>query len=310
MSIAHPNLLAQAEAFYWIVRLGGFHQAALQIGITQPAVSIRIRELEAALKQSLFERTNNRAILTPEGEHLFPRVQKLLVEAQALRAPSEERDFLHGLIRVGSVESVAITSLPKIIGNIRRAIPGMRVSIVIDTAPNLALLLSTGGLDLAVLSDPEPDQSIAAISLGMFDLKWVASPALGLPRKPLTPHDLKHHPILMHAKPSRMYQVSLDWFRLANIEPDKLYCNSLTLAGRFVVEGHGAALLPPCIIADAIATGRAIVYEADPPIPKSPMFLSYGKDKLGSTLQLILGICRSEIYSSGLITEKIGTASR
>ncbi len=63
--------LAQLEAFLWICRLGTFHAAAERLNLTQPTVSLRIRELESALGARLFERRGNGMRLSAEGTILL-----------------------------------------------------------------------------------------------------------------------------------------------------------------------------------------------------------------------------------------------
>ena len=74
MSLSCTCTLGQLRAFERIVRLGSFHAAALELKLSQPSVSQRIRELEAALQTPLFVRRGPRISLTAEG-HALVRVR-------------------------------------------------------------------------------------------------------------------------------------------------------------------------------------------------------------------------------------------
>ena len=70
--------LSQISAFERIVRLGSFHAAAKQLGLTQPGISQRIRELEDALGVKLFIRNGRRVSISADGTALMVYADQLL----------------------------------------------------------------------------------------------------------------------------------------------------------------------------------------------------------------------------------------
>ena len=80
----HNVTLAQISAFERTVRLGGVHAAARHLGLTQPAVSQRIRELEKALGAKLFERHGRTLSLRPDGSALLLYADQLLNTASEM----------------------------------------------------------------------------------------------------------------------------------------------------------------------------------------------------------------------------------
>ena len=63
--------LGQAEAFYWVAKLGSFRAAATQLNLTQPTVSLRVRELERNLGAELLDRSLYRPVMTPAGVAIY-----------------------------------------------------------------------------------------------------------------------------------------------------------------------------------------------------------------------------------------------
>ena len=61
----------QAEAFYWVARLGGFRAAAQHLNLSQPTVSLRIKELERILGGELFDRSLYRPVPTTLGNAIY-----------------------------------------------------------------------------------------------------------------------------------------------------------------------------------------------------------------------------------------------
>ncbi len=70
--------IKQLEAFYWIARLGSFAAAARKLHTTQPAISMRIRQLESDLGTQLFDTSRRTAQLTPKGRDLVDHAASML----------------------------------------------------------------------------------------------------------------------------------------------------------------------------------------------------------------------------------------
>ena len=88
--------LGQLRAFERIVRLGSFHAAALELKLSQPSVSQRIRELEAALNTPLFVRRGPRVSLTAEGHALIEYADRMrTLDAQGVAVESGDVLCLH-----------------------------------------------------------------------------------------------------------------------------------------------------------------------------------------------------------------------
>ena len=70
--------LAQLEAFYAVIKAGSISEAARQLHLTQPALSLQIRELEEYFQAQLLERTNKGIKPTTAGELVYNYAQKLM----------------------------------------------------------------------------------------------------------------------------------------------------------------------------------------------------------------------------------------
>src|SRR5688572_8241638 len=103
--------LRQLETFYWAAKLGSFTAVSEGMRITQSAVSIRINELEAHLRQELFKRGRRAPTLTAKGRdllHYAERVLRLCAEAEAsITGASVAPDVL----RIGFAEVISMTWL-------------------------------------------------------------------------------------------------------------------------------------------------------------------------------------------------------
>src|SRR5256885_6804828 len=124
--------LAQLEALHWVVRLGSFRAAATRLNVTQPAVSVRIRELEAAAGGPLFLKGSYRAKPTPLGRELAGQAEQVIAACEALEARFGAGQELAGPIRIGVADTFAMTCLPQLMRRIENRFARARAEIRVD----------------------------------------------------------------------------------------------------------------------------------------------------------------------------------
>ena len=201
----------QLETFYWVARLGSFHAAARHLRLTQPTISTRIRELETSLAVNLFDRTHHRAKITAAGRDILAKTKQILRLANELEHTLRQRDPMRGLLRLGAVESVALMALPELLSRLTGSFPGLRVELTVDVGTLLSRKLNARQLDLAIVTDPEPDDRVVARKIGSIELGWVASPRLPLPKRELEPADLAPLQIITNPEPSTLHTIIMEW---------------------------------------------------------------------------------------------------
>jgi DNA-binding transcriptional LysR family regulator len=293
--------LAQFETFYWVARLGGFHAAARRQGLTQPTVSARVRELEGALGVRLFDRTRRRAEITPEGQEVLERAEQILRIAGDIEQTVRQQGPLRGLLRLGAVETVALTALTELLPRLRTAFPELRVELSVDMGSALCRLLNARELDLAVVTDPRLADGFSAEPVGRILLRWVASPKLGLPRRPLVPADLTPYQIFTGPEPSTLRAVMFDWFREAELEPRHVNTsNSHMLMAKLVAAQLGVAVLPPAILESEISAGALRVLTTRPAVSAPHLYVCTPQDRRHAELRPVIGMIRAALRQSGL----------
>ena len=142
--------LRQIEAFYWTARLGSVHSAAEHLNFSQPAISARIKALEAGLGVELFTRKNQRVQLTPDGRHAIAQAERLLGAAQEFERLGRSGPALEGVLRLGSDESTAMVALSEILGQLKRRHPKLIVELSIDVGALLKEKLRRREIDIAL----------------------------------------------------------------------------------------------------------------------------------------------------------------
>ena len=106
------------------------------------------------------------------------------------------------------------------------------------------------------------------ISLGFVEFAWMASPALKIPDRPLTPRDLDNWPILMLSKTSNLYAQLERWFEESGAVGRRTdTCNSLSVLASWTISGLGIGYLPVEHFGRDIRAGRLRMVDVTPKLP-------------------------------------------
>ncbi|WP_337269093.1 hydrogen peroxide-inducible genes activator [Oryzifoliimicrobium ureilyticus] len=164
--------LKQLRYFEALARDGRFRRAAEACAISQPALSMQIKELEEELGSSLFERGAKEVRLTAFGQLFALRVRDILRSVDELSdlARASREQFLARL-RLGVIPTIAPYLLPAIIRELNTAFEGIQIEIRETQTAKLSQEIAQGGLDLAIVALPVSEPSISEMRL--FDEEFV-----------------------------------------------------------------------------------------------------------------------------------------
>lgn len=258
----------QAEAFYWVARLGGFRAAASHLNLSQPTVSLRVKEFERILGSDLFDRALYRPVPTALGAAIYADVERLLTHGEQVQRLSKEALPGRKLLRIGAADSFAAAILPELLASLAARHSELQVDVTVDFSTRLEQLLLDRAIDIAFLSQPRVHDGIAIVPLWLIDLVWVIGKDLSFAGEVATPENLVDLPIFTNSSPSGLFTTIQMWFGSRGLRPQRLNtCNPLTVIARLASAGTGAALIPREMIRLS-GEGLALrVLEAKPPIP-------------------------------------------
>ncbi len=177
--------LRQLRYFAAVAQRRHFTAAAQEIGVAQPALSQQVRLLERELGVTLFDRSGRRVRLTPAGEALLVRAERILAEvANAKTELAEYAGVLRGRVIVGTLPSLAEQQLPRLVAAFHARHPGLELVLREERTARLLELLGTGEVDLALLhqsalAHPDPAHPITLEPL--FTEELVAAVGLDYP---------------------------------------------------------------------------------------------------------------------------------
>src|SRR5574343_226120 len=187
----------QLETFTTVARLGSFSRAAEALHLTQPAVSIQIRQIADNIGLPLFEQTGRDIQLTAAGEELLRTARELDDSwARFTSAIDDLKGLKKGRLRVALV-TTAKYFLPRMLGAFCRRYPDIEIELEVANRARIVERLRANEDDLYIMSFPPDEIDVVATSFLDNPLVVVAPADYALPAGPLSLQALASHPFLM-----------------------------------------------------------------------------------------------------------------
>src|SRR3984893_16189078 len=156
----------QLRYFDALARHGHFGRAAAACAISQPALSMQIKEMEETLGGVLLERNARQVALTKFGEEVVQRVRDILRSVDELGDFARaSQDLLAGRLRIGMIPTIAPYLLPNVIGNLKRVHPELDIHVREALTAKLIEELAEGRLDAAIVALPVSEPSLTEVAL-------------------------------------------------------------------------------------------------------------------------------------------------
>lgn len=157
--------LRQLTYFKALAEQRNFGRAADMVHVSQPALSVQIRELEKTLGATLVERQARDVVLTPFGRRILAHAEQVLAATQALGDAARWRGGLAGQLRLGLIPTIAPYILPAALEALRSRDISLDVQVQEAKTDRLLADLRAGRLDAAVIALPSAEEGLIEIPL-------------------------------------------------------------------------------------------------------------------------------------------------
>jgi LysR family hydrogen peroxide-inducible transcriptional activator len=239
-----------------------FGRAAESCAVTQSTLSGGIKELEARLGITLFERSHRQVMLTPLGKEIATRAQRLLVDAEELAGLARNaQEPLSGPLRFGVIPTVGPYVLPSLLSHLGTARPKLKLHV--REAPTAALLdkLAGGYLDILLVAVPYDLGNVEAMEIAE-DPIVVAMPRdhpLGR-HKVVSPDDLARERLLLIEDGHCLRSHSLQACRIVDPVSNEVFqATSLRTLVQMVAAELGVTLMPQIAVDSELTSTRNVV---------------------------------------------------
>lgn len=237
--------LKQLRYVQALARHGHFGRAADACSISQPALSMQIKELEETLGTELFERGARQARLTSFGEEFALRARDILRSVDELADLARAaQDRLVGRLRIGVIPTVAPYLLPTIIANLARLHEGLDIHVRETLTQRLIQELAEGRLDTAIVALPVSEPFLSEVALFSEDFVLVR-PAEDAAKPVPSREMLRAMRLLLLEEGHCFRDQALSFCDLHSARPRELLdASSLSTLVQMVAAGIGVTLIP------------------------------------------------------------------
>ncbi len=270
--------LKQLRYFEALARHAHFGRAADSCAISQPALSMQIKELEAALGLALFERGARQVRLTAFGEEFAERVRRILRDVDELSDLARaSQQGLARRLRIGVIPTIAPYLLPRIVGDLTRLHAGIDISVRETLTPRLIRELTDGRLDMAIVALPVSEPAFTEVALFTEEFLLVRpSEAAGSPVP--SREALREMRLLLLEEGHCFRDQALSFCELATTQPRELLeGSSLSTLVQMVGTGIGVTLIPEMAVAVEARSAPVSVARFDEPRPSRTVGMIWRK---------------------------------
>jgi LysR family transcriptional regulator, carnitine catabolism transcriptional activator len=253
--------LRHIAAFLAVARLSSFTRAAALLRVSQPALTVQVKQLEDAFGVRLFDRDNRSVALTPAGRELVAPLERIMHDVEAVAGHARDlAGHRRGFVTLAALPSIAAGLLPRAIRVLADRHEGITVRVRDVTAGKIVDLVKSGEADFGIGSVIRPDPGLASQPLLNDRLCAFAPADHPIARKRhITLRALSDSPLILTSPDSSVRQIverALAHARLAaHVAQEATY---MTTAMGMVRAGLGIAVLPESALAGDAGGIRAV----------------------------------------------------
>jgi DNA-binding transcriptional LysR family regulator len=286
--------LDHLETFVRVVETGSFSAAAARLGLTQPAISLQIRQLEKRLGTALIERVGRKARPTAAGGELLEHADRIdAAVGSAVEAVARHASDTIGEVRLGTDQSLTIFLLPPILGALRQRYPGLAISVSTGTAVDIGKAVEENRIDLALATLPISGRALEVTPVMEDAIVAIARHDMALPQR-LTAANLAKLPLLLSQPGSASRRITDRWFARGDAPANPaMVLGSAESIKAMAIAGLGCGLLPELAVSAEDRTDFT-VRPLSPPLSRT-LGVVIRKDKrlskgLKATYDALLGL--------------------
>lgn len=292
--------LKQIRAFVTVAKSSSFAEACEILHLSQPALSISIKNLESTVGGPLFIRSTRSVSLTPEGEDFFPVAKNLLINwDDAFSDLGNLFSLNRGKLTVAAMPSFASSELPAQLQIFKASFPKINIKLHDVIAEDAVNMVRNGQVELALTFDPDEADYLH------FEPLFTDNFIIALPQKhPLLKHDVitwqmvSQYPFITLQRPSSIRQLLETSLSVENIDLNiEFEANQLATIGQMVSINLGISAMPSLCRTHLQAQGVVCRPLTSPSISRGVGIVTRTRYPLSSAAKAFIDIIKNEYHS-------------
>lgn len=253
------------NTFVTVVRRGSFSAAADDLQLTQPAVSLQIRQLEKSLGTTLIERVGRVAKATVAGEELLGHAADIDAAVRsAIAAVSRHRVEGTGRVRIGTGATACIFLLPPILATVRRRYPNLEITVTTGNTSDIVKAVEENILDVGLVTMPVSGRSLDFTPVMNDEFVLIAPADMTLPAR-ITAAALATRPVILYEQGGNTRRITDEWFARSGTKIKPIMSmGSVEAIKAMVSAGLGCAILPALATGNMPSTSEIVVRSLSP----------------------------------------------
>lgn len=259
----------QLAAFCAVVERRSFSQAAEQLGVTQPAVSLQIRSLEKRLSLQLLDRSGRRVEPTEAGRRLYRSAQRLLAQEEQLLAElgAEAEGELTGRLELGASTGPGGTVIPVVLCEFQERHPEVHVALTVSDTQRIVEQVARRELELGVVGATRRQRGV------VFETFFRDEVVLAVPRghrfadRTVPLDELRGEPLVLMQEGAGVRQVIEEELREVGVRlrdlDVRLELGLQESARSAVLAGYGVTFISRSAIESDVAAGTVATARVD-----------------------------------------------
>jgi len=282
--------LDHLRTYALIIETGSFSGAAERLGLSQPAISLQVRQLEQRLGVRLVERVARRATPTPAGLDLLAGIQRVNTAVDGVMAAmASHSSNVEGRVTLGTGATACLYLLPQILRSLRIRFPKVNVLVSTGNTADFVKAVEGNTLDLALVTLPVKRRALVTTPLLNDEFVAIASRREApLPAK-ITPAFLAKRELVLF-EPAANTRVIIDqWFRDAGHAPKPIMeLGSVEAIKEMVAAGLGCSILPAMAVTGPGQHPELVVHPLHPRLQRTLALVMRGDKPVNKALHQVI----------------------
>jgi DNA-binding transcriptional LysR family regulator len=253
------------KTFVAVDERGSFSAAADHLQLTQPAVSLQIRQLEKSLGTVLIERVGRVARATVAGEELLAHAAGIdAAVTSAMSAVSRHATEGKGRVRIGTGATACIFLLPPILTHLRQRFPNLEITVTTGNTAEIVKAVEDNLLDVGLVTMPVSSRSLYITPVMDDEFVLVAPAGMPLPTR-ITAAALSTRPVILFEPGGNTRRIADEWFARSGTKlRPVMSLGSVEATKAMVGVGLGCAILPELAVRNLAPGSRTVVRSLSP----------------------------------------------
>ena len=279
--------LDQLRALTEVAALGSFSAAARRLNLTQPAISLQIRELETRWGLRLIERLGKKAHATEPGRQLIEHAHRIARECEAAESAMRGlRDGWLGRVRIGATLTALMYDLPPILRRLRTDHPRIDIVITNMTTRDTIENIIQNTIDFGLVTLPIKSALLKATPLRPQACVAILPAATRDVPDVITPHYVARQPLVLEHERGAMHSLVMNWLsKHLPLTRQPMHVGIIEAAKQAVASGIGMSIVPDVAVAEPIP--EIVVRPLKPALPCTLGLVERRKKSSGPALEIV-----------------------